>query len=171
MKTPDHTPGHVSRAKDPAIVAESQSILKTIGKAFLILALVITLWGVHSWISSAKIRAEEDQKAKAVATKAAAEEALKNPTPPAIQRTIAPAEKPWTMRTMEIPAEGLPVYLYQGWQDFPIGGAITITTPGGQVLHDKPGVINHFGFQLDGLYTFRADPVGSTRQVQVMNRW
>jgi hypothetical protein len=88
-----------------------------------------------------------------------------------IHHTAVPAERPWTFQTLEIPPEGLPEYLYQGWKDWPKGGAITITTPSGEVLHDKPGVKVNFGFQPNGVYTFRTDPVGSKREVQIYNRW
>ena len=55
MTTP---PSHISRAKDPAIVAESQNIRWTIGKAFWILVIVLALWGIRSCISSSKANAE-----------------------------------------------------------------------------------------------------------------
>ena len=65
MKTPDHTPGHTSRAKDPAIVEESQSIIKTISKVFWVIALVFVVWGIVSWVSSAREKAKAAEYVKA----------------------------------------------------------------------------------------------------------
>jgi hypothetical protein len=93
------------------------------------------------------------------------------PPPPPAPHTVVPAEKPWTFRTLEIPAGGLAVQLYSGWKDFAFGGDITITTPNGQVLRDQPGVNHQWGLQPDGLYVFLADPAGSKRSVQILNRW
>ncbi len=98
------------------------------------------------------------------------DQCVANPLPPA-PKVLAPTERPWSIQTLDIPDEGLRVYLYQGWKDWPIGGPITITPDGGQPLHDEPGVINHFGFQADGMYTVRANPIGSKRQIQLYNRW
>lgn len=77
----------------------------------------------------------------------------------------------WTFQTFDIPAEGLRVYLYPGWKDSPLGGAITIEFPGGVTLRDAPEVINHIASQPEGIYIFRAYPVGSKRQVRIYNRW
>jgi hypothetical protein len=88
------------------------------------------------------------------------------PTPP----VYVPCQGEWGFQTLDIPEEGLLVYLCQGWKDWPKGGAITITPKGGEPLHDQPGMVNHFGYQPNGLYTIRADPAGSTRQVQLFNR-
>jgi len=100
------------------------------------------------------------------------------PPPPAQQvaaqpptRVITVVEKVWKIETFDIQPEGLRVYLYQGWKDFPLGGNIVIVTPSGERLHDGPGVITHFGFQTDGTYTIYPDPSGSTRSVQLYNKW
>ena len=61
MKTPDITPGHISRAKDPAIVAESQNVKRTIGRGFLVLMIIASVWGVHSCVSSAKAKAKAEK--------------------------------------------------------------------------------------------------------------
>lgn len=77
-----------------------------------------------------------------------------------------------TPRTIEIVGEvGVPVYLRQGWRGFTQGGPITITTPDGKVYHDQPGVPTKMGYQPDGVFIFRADPVGSERRVVIYNRW
>jgi hypothetical protein len=129
------------------------------------LTLMLAVWYGHAQYTEAKEKAEA-KKARAV------QEAAKYAkTHPPQQRIIVPAERPWTFRTVEIQAEGLPVYLYQGWRGFTQGGAITITTPGGRVFKDRPGVTTDLGFQPDGMYIFRADPPGSQRQVQIYNRW
>ena len=90
------------------------------------------------------------------------------PPPP----VYVPCRGEWGFRTLDIPAEGLPVYLCQGWKDWPIGGPITITPQGGgKPLDDQPGATNHFGYTPDGMYIIRANPVGSTRQIQLYNQW
>lgn len=86
-------------------------------------------------------------------------------------RTMPTVDLSWSHQTFDIPAQGLPVYLYPGWKDFAFGGAITITTPSGHVLHDEPGVNHQWGFQPAGMYIFRADPMGSRRSVQIYNQW
>src|SRR3989344_3279641 len=50
----------------------------------------------------------------------------------------------WDFRTIEIPTEGIPVYLCQGWKPFPLGGKIVITNPEGKPLNDEPGVEKYF---------------------------
>ncbi len=92
----------------------------------------------------------------------------KTTTPPA--RVTVPAEKPWTFRTLTIPPGGLVVYLHQGCKGWPKGGAVIITTPDGRILRDQPGVDNDLG-PGDGIFIFRADPEGSKRQVEILNRW
>jgi hypothetical protein len=68
MKTPDRSSGHISRAKDPKIVEESQSIRRPIGNAFWVLALIVFALMWVGWASSK--RAEK---------KAADERAAANP--------------------------------------------------------------------------------------------
>ncbi len=101
------------------------------------------------------------------AKKAATEAAKKAPVAP----TAVTVERPWTFRTLEIPVNGLAVYLHQGWKGWPKGGVIIITTPGGQVFRDQPGVDNDIGSPGDGIYIFLADPKGSERKVEILNRW
>lgn len=87
-------------------------------------------------------------------------------------RIVPPAERPWTWQTLTIPPRGLPVYLYPGWQDSAFDGDITITTPSGRVLHDEPGANHNFGIQWKPeIYIFLADPPGSPRKVNILNRW
>lgn len=83
----------------------------------------------------------------------------------------APLAPPWSMRTVSIPATGITLPLCQGWSSSPIGGAINIATPSGQILRDEPGVIFNAGLQPDGNYTFSADPIGEARQVRIHNCW
>jgi hypothetical protein len=91
------------------------------------------------------------------------------PVAPPAPRTC---QNPWTIQPRDIPAQGgLAVYLCPGWQDYPQGGAITITTPSGRVLKDEPGVLHNLGDQPEGIYIFRADPPGSKRKVRIYNRW
>lgn len=70
-----------------------------------------------------------------------------------------------------IPLDGLRVYLHPGWKDFPKLGAIIIVTPNGTKLKDKPGEINHFGYQPEGWYTIYRDPIKSERLVQILDTW
>ena len=114
---------------------------------------------------------EEWVKIPANSYKNAAGNCVVGTPPPPPTQSIVPAEKPWTFRTLEIPAGGLAVQLYSGWKDFAFGGDITITTPGGQILKDQPGVNHQWGLQSDGMYVFLADPAGSKRSVQILNRW
>lgn len=92
-------------------------------------------------------------------------------TTPAVVHVPGPCEGAWSFRTIDIPPAGIPVYLCEGWKDFPLGGGITITNPGGVVLQDEPGTPHDFGFQEDGLYVIRPNPAGSPRQVNLYNRW
>src|SRR3989344_2245013 len=128
----------------------------TAQKIFGVIVLVCLLLAIIGGARGCNKRA----KAKKAAAELAAQKDANKP------KTIVPVERPWTFQTVEIPAEGIPIYLYQGWKDWPKNGPITITTPGGQVLQDQPGAENHFGFQPDGMYIFRADPQGSNRKVQ-----
>ena len=75
------------------------------------LALMLAVWYGHAQYTEAKERAEA-KRAKAV--QEAAEYAK---THPPEQRIIVPVERPWTMQTLGIPPQGLPVYLYPGWKD------------------------------------------------------
>lgn len=91
--------------------------------------------------------------------------------PPPAPRVLAPTERPWSFKTVEIPPEGMSVYLRSGWRGFTQGGAVIITSPGGKIFHDKPGVPTQLGYQPDGMYVFRGDPVGSKRSMVIYNRW
>lgn len=87
-----------------------------------------------------------------------------------------PIQNPWSSRTIDIPREGVVVYLYPGWSDVPMGGAITITPidsmgKKGVSLHDAPREINKFPYQPEGNFLIEADPKGSKRSVQIYNRW
>lgn len=94
------------------------------------------------------------------------------PTQPAPAPFVPASQRPWTTRTIEIPPDqDLEVFLYQGAETHPVGGGVTITTPRGEVFHDRPGIHIDMGFQPNGVYTFRADPKGSTRSVTIKNRW
>ena len=84
----------------------------------------------------------------------------------------------WGFRTFNpLPAEGVTVYLIHGWGSFPLGGPVMVTTPNGTVVKDRPGVdlkptpLQLRSIQLEGWYTFRADPPGSMRGVRIYNRW
>lgn len=88
-----------------------------------------------------------------------------------VEAPTAPAERLWAFKTLDIPPEGLPVFIYRGARGWPKGGAITVSTKEGRLLlRDEPGVTNKWDFP-DGLYIVRADPIGSTRQIQLHNRW
>ncbi len=43
---------HVSRAKDPGIVASSQGIFGTISAIFMVIMLITMVWGIVSWIKT-----------------------------------------------------------------------------------------------------------------------
>jgi hypothetical protein len=88
-----------------------------------------------------------------------------------VVQQVYQTQRAWTPQTLEIPDEGLSVYLYQGWRGFTQGGAIIITTPEGKVFHDKPGVPTYMGIQPEGIYVFRPDPQGSKRSIVLYNRW
>jgi hypothetical protein len=154
-----------------------------LGAGIVVLTMIV---GVHSCVSSVAAKAKEEKRGMANKTRCRNEDGNWGkisagsyrdnagdcivgdlPSPP----KIVPAEKPWTFRTLEIPIGGLTVQLYSGWKDFAFGGDITITTPGGQVLKDQPGVNHQWGLQPDGMYVFLADPAGSKRSVQILNRW
>lgn len=92
------------------------------------------------------------------------------------QQQNTPTPNPWSSKTIDIPREGVVVYLYPGWTVCPLGGAITITPitfdgKKGVTLHDAPGEINHFPYQPEGNFLILGDPVGSKRSVQIYNRW
>jgi peptidylprolyl isomerase len=92
---------------------------------------------------------------------------------PAATTQATALQRTWSYRTFEIPSEGVRVYLYPGWTDQPLGGAITITTPNGNILPDRPEgwQTRSFGYQPEGFYVFRADPKGSKRNVEIYNLW
>ncbi len=75
-------------------------------------------------------------------------------------------------RDITVRAEGTPVYLCPGWKTFPMGGAITITNSDGrEIVREAPGENPQIGYQPAGVYTLRADPVGSERTVKIFNSW
>ena len=133
---------------------------------FLGLMLVIVI----SYGSCQYTRAKKEVEAKKVAAdKVAAEYAKTHPPQP---RPIPPTQRPWSFRTLNIPSgDGIAIHLSQGWRGFTQGGAITITTPSGRLFHDKPGISTEMGFQPDGIFVFRAEPVGSARKIVIYNRW
>jgi len=90
---------------------------------------------------------------------------------PAQQQVIVPTQSPWTTRTLQIPPEGVSVFLSCGWNGITKGGPIFITTPRGQTFQDRPGVTTNLGVQPDGVYSFQADPPGSKRSIEIYNRW
>jgi hypothetical protein len=120
------------------------------------------IFGISSYVSSRAKKAAEETNAKLAAVEKG------KSAPPTTVIIQAPA---WTNKTFEVPDGGLPVHLYPGWQTYPLGGAITITTPGGHILKDAPGVENDFGWQPEGDYIIRPDPLGSKRKVTIYNRW
>ena len=77
MSTTPTTSGHTSRAKDPAIIRESQKVIGLIGIIFGLIALVLVVWNIVSWVS------EKKQEAKKAAARAAT-----NSAPPATVATV-----------------------------------------------------------------------------------
>ena len=55
---PPSTSGHTSRAKDPAIVHESQKVIGVIQTTAWLIALALVVWGIISWVSSARAKAK-----------------------------------------------------------------------------------------------------------------
>lgn len=165
MKTPDHSPGHVSRAKDPEIVRESQKIIRLISRTFWVVAIILALWGIFSWASS-KMEKAKTEKA------AALERARTNP-PSA--RVIIPVVRPRVPRTLEIPQEGLRIWLEESPAIYPKLGVIIIETPSGRIIYDQPGMDTFRPgsepYEPAGFYTFRPDPPESIRRVEIYNRW
>jgi len=166
--TPAATPiapaagGHGTPAATPA---SAKSLAATVAGWLGVGLLLIFVVGMGSCVYRCNVTAPAQEAAE---RKAAIEYARAHPAPPA---EVPAIEKPWTLKTLDIPAEGLAVYLYPGWEDYALGGDITITPPeGGKVLHDQPGADHNWGRQPEGIYLFRADPPGP-RKVSILNRW
>ncbi len=149
---------HVGRAKDPAIVRRSQKPVNFIKAIPQWIALAIAFFMIVSWMKSCGDEPE-------VVGQASQQQQSQSYVPQVV------VEEARSMRVFDIPPEGLRVYLRSGWQDFPLHGAITIETPDGTILTDEPGVPHDFGFQPDGMYTFRSKPVGEKRGVRIYNFW
>lgn len=94
-------------------------------------------------------------------------------TPPAASSTSTPTghcQGPWEVRELEVPAGGLPVYVCWGWTSW-ADGPVTMTTPDGNVYHDRPGAEKTPVDIRNVTVIFRADPKESSRRVYVKNRW
>ena len=144
-----------------------------IGVIIIVMVMLIA-WAFQNASSTRKVAdlAKAEAKAKAEVAEQArklaiAQKAATNHT------VIAPAQRPWSMRTLEIPADGLAVHLYPGWRAYSLSENIAITLPDGRVIRDQPGVSSdrHLGMQPEGTYIFLADPPGSPRKVSIYNRW
>lgn len=144
-----------------------------------ILGWVVTLClGVIIWTSAenwwnTKVVPAREAKARAEAVRRT--ENAQQQYQPAPRREVTPIK---TRKIFErIPASGLRVYLRQGWESSPLGGAITfqrITEEGeplGDPIRDEPGVLIRAGYMPDGLYLVMGDPVGSPRGVRIHNYW
>ena len=93
-------------------------------------------------------------------------------SPPPQATVTVPAEKPWTFRIIPISREGVALYLYPGFKTWPKGGNVIITDPNGKTTVDQPGIIKPIECPPGGgIFTFRADPEGSERQEEILNRW
>jgi len=107
---------------------------------------------------------------KYTVAKQAAEEFARTNRPPAVSVARQVVERPLVFRTLEIPPNGLSVKLYKSFKTWPKGGPVSITTPWGEIITDQPGVDTKFD-QQDGIYIFLADPKGSERKVEILNKW
>ncbi|MBI5139712.1 hypothetical protein HZA26_03845 [Candidatus Nomurabacteria bacterium] len=85
-------------------------------------------------------------------------------------RLPGPCEGPATPRTFDVPDEGLVVYLCQGMESFPTG-AVTMTNAEGRLYHDSPEKPARLGYQKNGVWIIRPDPIGSNRKIRIFNRW
>jgi hypothetical protein len=114
-----------------------------------------------------KDKTEAEKAAERKKKRADAESARTHP------QSFVPAERPWTSRTLDIPAGGLAVDLWRGWEDHALGGNISITFPDGRVRRDEPGANHDWGWQPKehAIHIFIADPPGSARKVAIYNRW
>ena len=103
-------------------------------------------------------------------------------TPAAGATATQPAEaaraaisRPKTSQTFDIPEGGLRIWLEEAPAIYPKLGVIKITTPSGRVIKDTPGIDTYAPgaepFEPAGWYIFHADPPGSTRKVEIYNRW
>ncbi len=135
----------------------------------IISALILMLW----WASG-----KEERKAEADAQKAdnirRAQELLDIERTIAAQNNRCKGAHRW-IEHENIPDSGVAEYLCPGWKTFPLGGSdkeggITITTPDRRTLRDAPGVKVDFGWQPEGDYIFRPDPIGSKRGVRIFTR-
>jgi hypothetical protein len=140
---------------------------KIVGGVVVLLILIFGLWRIVKWtflIGLFGLGGLGGGKKETPATTAHPATSVATPA------ITVPVERPWTFKTLVIPSNGLPVYLYQGWKAWP-SGATTITFPDGKVVKDKPGVKNYLGTTPEGIYIFRTDPPGSDQEEQIYNRW
>ncbi|MES3032102.1 MAG: hypothetical protein V4699_02560 [Patescibacteria group bacterium] len=138
---------------------EENSAQPAPGWTWMILGTILLLLAIAGGVRGCSKKAEADKEARKQTATASA---------PATH--TVPAEKPWTFRTLTVPANGLAVKLYKGFKEWPKGGPVSITLPSGEVVSDQPGVEVKFDEQ-DGIYIFMADPKGSERKVEILNRW
>lgn len=89
---------------------------------------------------------------------------------PVPSRTI-PVKSPKTPRTLEIPEGGLRIWLEEAPAIYPKLGPIQVDTPSGRSYVDTPGIDHYPGYEPAGFYTFRSNPEGEKRSVQIYNRW
>ena len=151
MKTPDHTPGHISRAKDPAIVEESQNVFKTISRVLITLAVGLLIFISIMGIKSCSSRRDAEK----VATAAYA--AAHPPTPVTLQ--VVQVRTPYSFGNF--PDNVIRVRIRVGEVDFyPQGGEIEICPPPpAKCWRDRPGIRQPRQKLPPGEYTItRIDP-------------
>lgn len=175
---------HISRAKDIGIVREAQKPIGRIKAIFGWLAVMLVIFSVFFSIRSCRAKADmtKCQNIDADWVKiptgfyrgddgkciAGTPPSPPTPAPPAM---VTPAERAKTPRTFDVPQEGLRVWLEGSPEIFPKLGGVRVETPSGRSYIDLPGVDLYPGYEPPGIYTFRPDPPGSERKVQIYNRW
>jgi len=112
-----------------------------------------------------KDKTEAEKAAERKKKRADAESARTHP------QSFVPAERPWTSRTFDVPAEGLRLWLEPGSARYPKLGGVKTQTPSGRLYVDLPGV-DHDGMNNPaGWFTFLPDPPRSKRKIEIYNRW
>lgn len=96
---------------------------------------------------------------------------ITGPKPAPVPVVVKVRERLRTAQTLEIPQEGLRVWLEEAPAIYPKLGSIRVRTPSGRSYTDTPGVDYYPGYESAGWYTFHPQPSGAERKVQIYNRW
>lgn len=146
--TSQDTTGHVSRAKDPAIVEKSQRHLGCISSFFVLGALMVLVWMIFGYCSKPDDKSKDSPSTASTQT-----------TAPLVY-TSPDVLPPHPTPIMDIPPGGQVVHLRVGFEAITFGCHLTAIRSGstGKPIDIIDGEVHTAGFQDEGDYIVRPNP-------------